>query len=119
IGAIDDVPVLLDSLGAAAIAGTDGRIRQDALTYWTNPATLPAADTAAGEVTGRDGRAVARGGAGQKIPGFVSGGPGLVNGSGSRRLYYDKVGMSGTSLAALDADVATAADLRASFGAAS
>jgi len=48
-----------------------GRIRFDALTYWTDPGTLPPGD---GVVVpeNADGRAVARGGAGQKIDGLVS-----------------------------------------------
>ena len=70
---------LLDATGLGAVAG-DGRIRYDALTHWTSPEDLPPPDEDAGEVAGRDGRSVARGGAGQRIPGFISGSPQLANG---------------------------------------
>ena len=84
-----------------------------ALTHWTDPASLPAPDTDAGEVTGRDGRSVARGGAGQKTPGFVSGGPQEANGLGGRKIFYDK---TSTALANLNVDSAIAAALAADFG---
>ena len=61
--------VLVDSTGTPAIAA-DGRIRFDALTDWTIPQALPPADANIGEVEGRDGRVVARGGAGQRHPGY-------------------------------------------------
>ncbi len=105
---------LVDANGVDAIAG-DGRIKFGALTYWTNPGDLPAADTDAGEVNGADGRTVARGGAGQQIPGFVSGSPGLANGLGGRTIYYDK---TPSSLADFNADPLVASDLLADFGAA-
>ena len=58
------------------LSGSDrGSIRFDALTYWTDPGTLPPGD---GVVVpeNADGRVVARGGAGQKIDGLVPwGGP--------------------------------------------
>ena len=68
-------------------------------------------------VTDRDGRAIARGGAGQKIPGFVdtSSGPGDANPAGettatsARKLFYLNATGSAASLAALNADNATAA----------
>jgi len=104
--------VLVDANGTPAIAG-DGRLRYDALTHWTDPASLPAPDTDAGEVTGRDGRSVARGGAGQKTPGFVSGGPQEANGLGGRKIFYDK---TSTALANLNVDSAIAAALAADFG---
>ena len=63
---------LVDSRGTPAIAA-DGRIRFDALTTWTVPDALPDPDLDAGEFAGRDGRVVARGGAGQKIPGYLKG----------------------------------------------
>jgi type IV pilus assembly protein PilY1 len=103
--------VLVDSTGNPAIAA-DGRIRFDALTDWTLPNALPPADTDAGEVDGRDGRVVARGGAGQRIPGLLTGSPREANGLGGRTIYYDR---TSTSLAPLNVDLITAADLQADF----
>jgi len=103
--------VLVDALDSYAVAA-DGRIKYDALTYWTNSAKLPPADTDDNEVTGRDGRAVKRGGAGQKIPGMIAGSIGDVNASGTRQLFYD----NGSSLAPLNADNATATALMTSIG---
>lgn len=106
--------VLKDALDDPAVAG-DGRIELDALTFWTDPGALPAPDTSAGEVSGRDGRHVDRGAAGQQIPGFASGNPGMNNAdSGARKLFYD----SSLSLTALDADKSTTAvALQAALGA--
>jgi type IV pilus assembly protein PilY1 len=103
---------LVDVSGNNAIAG-DGRIRFDALTYWTVPGSLPPPDASAGEVSGADGRSVARGGAGQKIPGFLSASPQSANGLGGRRMFYDK---SATTLANFDAEPVVAIDLQADFG---
>ncbi|HSG57890.1 MAG TPA: PilC/PilY family type IV pilus protein, partial [Woeseiaceae bacterium] len=102
---------LVDALNTPAIAA-DGRIRFDALTYWTDPAAMPAADTDAGEVEGRDGRVVNRGGAGQKIPGVISGDPQEANGLGGRTVYYDR---TESSLAPLNVDLITAAGTQESF----
>ena len=103
--------VLVDSTGNPAIAA-DGRIRFDALTDWTLPAALPPADPNEGEVDGRDGRVVDRGGAGQRIPGFIIGSPREANGLGGRTMYYDR---TTTSLAPLNADLITAASLQSDF----
>ena len=103
--------VLVDSTGTPAIAA-DGRIRFDALTDWTLPAALPEADADAGEVNGRDGRVVDRGGAGQRVPGFMSGSPQEANGLGGRRIYYDR---TSSSLANLNVDLLTAAALQPDF----
>jgi type IV pilus assembly protein PilY1 len=102
---------LVDSLGQPAVAA-DGRIRFDALTYWTDAASLPPADTDNGEVDNRDGRVVARGGAGQRIPGFLTGSPRAVNGLGGRRMFYDR---TPTSLSAFNADTGTATELQSDF----
>jgi type IV pilus assembly protein PilY1 len=110
---IDGTSLLVDALDNPAIAG-DGRIRRDALTLWTDPWTLPPPDPDEKEVDQRDGRSVARGGAGQQLPGFVGGSPGLVNAPGNRRLYYDR----GGSLLPLNVDVAAATDLQGDLGAA-
>ncbi len=105
---------LLDALGQGAVAA-DGRLRFDALTHWTSPEQLPMPDLQAGEVTGRDGRTVARGGAGQKIPGFLSGSPQTANGLGGRTIYYDR---TPTSLASLNVDLTIAAELQSDLNAA-
>jgi type IV pilus assembly protein PilY1 len=104
---------LVDARGVPAVAG-DGRIRFDALTYWTNPGSLPAPDLDAGEIAGRDGRSVARGGSGQNVPGYISGSPHGANGLGGRSIFYDR---TDSSLSALNADLATSALLQSDLGA--
>jgi len=54
---------IVDATNVEAIAA-DGRISPNALTYWTDASSLPPALDE--EVEGRDGRAIERGGAGQK-----------------------------------------------------
>ena len=105
---------LLDALGQGAVAG-DGRLRFDALTHWTSPAELPIPDTSTSEVAGRDGRSVARGGAGQKIPGFLSGSPQQANGLGGRTIYYDA---APSLLASLNVDAGVAGQLQGDLDAA-
>ncbi len=102
---------IVDALGDPAVAA-DGRIRFDALTSWTDPASLPPPDTEAGEVDGRDGRTVARGGAGQRIPGFLGAGPQEANGLGGRRIYFD---LKDSTLAPLNVDLDTASELQSDF----
>ena len=106
--------VLVDATGTPAIAA-DGRIRFDALTSWTNPSSLPPPDLDADEVAGRDGRAVARGGAGQRIPGLLSGSPREANGLFGRTIFYDR---TTSALDDLNADTATATALRSDLKAA-
>ena len=107
--------VLVDVNDTPAVAA-DGRIRFDALTYWTNPAALAPPDLDAGEVAGRDGRVVNRGGSAQKTPGFISGSPQEANGLGGRTIYYDR---ASSGLAAFNVDSLTASALQLDFGAAS
>ena len=106
--------IVVDALDNPAISA-DGRIRADALTHWTVPRKLPPPNLAEGEVTGRDGRSVARGGAGQRIPGFLTTGPQVANGLGGRTIYYDT---TPTRLAPLNIDLNTATELQPVFGAA-
>ncbi len=72
---------------------SDGRIKTDALTYWTDPngPDVVAFDADRNEVTEKDGRSVMRGGAGQRIPGMLSDAePGDDNGDlGARQLYTE------------------------------
>ena len=104
---------LVDARGVPAVA-PDGRIKFDALTYWTNADALPLADAENNEVQGSDGRTVTRGGAGQKIPGYISGSPRMANGLGGRTIYYDD---APNSLAPFNIDLATATALQPEFGA--
>ena len=106
--------VAVDALDNAAISA-DGRIRSDALTHWTLPRDLPRANLAEGEIDGRDGRTVARGGSGQRIPGFLRFGPQVANGLGGRTIYYDR---TPTSLAPLNIDFDTVTYLQSALGAA-
>ncbi len=99
---------LQDATGLNAI-DVDGRIKREALTFWTDAASLdPPEDD---EVAGKDGRSVPRGGAGQNLPGFLSGSPQQLNTEvGARQLYAeDSSALNG--LMNLDADAATAAAL--------
>jgi type IV pilus assembly protein PilY1 len=80
---------LQDANGNQAI-DVDGRLRRDAVTYWTDPVSLP--PPAADEVAGADGRAIARGGAGQKIPDFLLATPQCQNDVGGRNLYTEDPG---------------------------
>ena len=98
----------VDANGISAIAD-DGRIRTNALTFWTDTSALSGKST--------DGSDTTAGGAGQKIPGATSGDPGEANSDGQRTLYYDS---SATELAALDASsVPTQANLQGDLGASS
>lgn len=111
--------LLTDANSTNAIA-VDGRIRHDALTYWTDADTLNNANLDEDEVSGRDGRSVARGGAGQKIPGYTSGSPGLSNGAGTRTLYYEPATLtSGAAPPALNADSTTVTALQSALAASS
>ena len=106
--AITGVPELQDANGLNAI-DIDGRIRREALSFWTDGLSLPTPID--DEVAGADGRSVARGGAGQKIPGYVSGSPGASNGvTGSRQMFSEDSAAS-NGLLALNADASTATAL--------
>jgi type IV pilus assembly protein PilY1 len=110
-----DTITVVDTSGNDAI-DSDGRIKNSALTYWTSAADLPVADTSVGEVAGKDGRFVERGGAGQRIPGYISGSPEATNGAGGRTVYYD---VTAGSLAAFNSTAATGSALQSDLGAAS
>ena len=103
---------VIDATGVNAV-GADGRILFGALTHWTVAGDLPPADAEAGEVDNRDGRSVARGGAGQQIPGFLSGSPGEANGLGGRTVYYDS---GPSSLTGFNVDATAASSLMSAFG---
>lgn len=97
----------------------DGRIKFDALTYWTNPTPLTDSDASENIVAGKDGRHVNRGGAGQKIPGFLATGPGDTNAIGPRKVFYDKAGITNPNpaLVPLNATDTVATDLNSVLGA--
>ncbi len=96
---LDNVPdTIVDALDQTAFSTVDGRIKYESLTYWTDAAALPAAIPEKNEVSDRDGRSVERGGAGQKIPGFISGSIGATTTTGTRQLYLEP-----TSAGAFDA----------------
>ena len=124
----NDVPVtkekavLVDANNAttdnpvSAINTTDGRISKSALTFWTDKNALPAApDEGDPNYTDdSDGREVSRGGAGQRIPGFLpSADPKFDNATGRDVFTEPKTFVAGASanLMALDADDDTAVDL--------
>ncbi len=109
------VTTVVDANSNNAIA-PDGRINYNALTFWTQPSSLPATDPYNGTTNvsaNLDGRIVSRGGAGQIIPGFISATGKLLNSnSGARQLFYDS---GATSIAALNADTTTATNLAANL----
>lgn len=95
---------------------SDGRIKTDALTFWTNPdgPDVVAYDPDRNEVTNKDGRSVMRGGAGQMIPGVLSDAePGASNGDvDARQLFTESPGIA-NQLLPYNADSTTAALLAA------
>jgi type IV pilus assembly protein PilY1 len=106
---------LVDALGNQAV-DTDGRVKNSALTFWTDGSAI-AANAIKGVQAGRDGRHVDRGGAGQKIPGYLSGGPGYLNTDTGARQMWLYPG-SGTDLVAMNASVAASVTYQAPLGAA-
>lgn len=94
-----------------------GQISARALTFWTDPAALSPVTPGAESVIGVDGAAVARGGAGQRIPGLntAAGTVGEVNGMGGRQLFTEAA--AGADLLPLNADLLTAQELAPWLGA--
>jgi len=108
---------IIDAVGNEAFNNSDGRLKYEALTYWTEASALPPADPKANEVTERDGRAVNRGGAGQQIPGFINGTIGDVSSTITRQLYLEPV--SGSAPVGFDATTANAKAWQSALGATS
>jgi type IV pilus assembly protein PilY1 len=102
---------VLDALGKPAFNPITGRIDDNALTLWTVPtaADVVAADASKGEISGRDGSSVRRGGAGHKTPGYRSGSVGERNTDvGARQIFlepetFDPLALAGNDLDPLDA----------------
>lgn len=105
-----------DVNGKPAFAA-DGRINYDALTFWTDPTgwDVLKADPTKNEISGYDGRSVDRGGAGEQMPGFLSGSVGLQNSdSGARQVFTEPSSYTnGTdaTLMPLDATTTNASNL--------
>jgi type IV pilus assembly protein PilY1 len=120
---------VLDALGKPAFNPITGRIDDNALTLWTVPtaADVVAADTSKGEISGRDGSSVRRGGAGHKTPGYRSGSVGEQNADvGARQIFlepetFDPLALAGNAPVPLDASADTGAlredeDVQTRFG---
>ncbi|MEQ9465432.1 MAG: PilC/PilY family type IV pilus protein [Haliea sp.] len=115
---LQDVPAMLgevvdsrDQAGLEQEGPMRGQISVRAVTFWTDTAALPPLSAGTEGVPGADGATVARGGAGQQIPGLA---PGLdtvgdVNGVGSRQLFTER--NTGSHLLPLHADLQTALEL--------
>ena len=115
-GLADGIPTIVDVNDNPAIAA-DGRLRYNALTHWTDAGALPLPRVDEGEIAGADGRSVDLGAAGQKIPGYITPFPGVLNSdAGARQLFYNVAGS--TTLTAFNADAVTALALQTSLGAA-
>ncbi|MDH3469025.1 MAG: PilC/PilY family type IV pilus protein, partial [Gammaproteobacteria bacterium] len=102
--------LFVDVNGDPAIA-PDGRIKDTALTFWTDPSELP--DPVAGDpfLPGKDGRFVDRGGAGSRTPGFPSTDtPEIANATaGARQVFTSPVSTTnGTADLLLDFDATQA-----------
>ncbi len=111
-----------DANGVAAFNPITGRLNDSALTLWTVPtaADVVAADTTKGEVTGRDGSSVRRGGAGHKIPGYISGSVGTKNSdTGARQMFLEPATVIGTAVAGnamVELDASDTSSLRTDAG---
>jgi type IV pilus assembly protein PilY1 len=114
-----------DTACTEAISSVDGRISHSSLTYWTDASSFDVTSVigtvigrryngyspVSGEVGGKDGRSVDRGGAGQQILGFSDDAPSDENSDGKRQLFTEPASQAnGTAntLAALDGDATTA-----------
>ncbi|MGK0171305.1 MAG: type IV pilus assembly protein PilY1, partial [Gammaproteobacteria bacterium] len=105
----DGVTELQDVNGINAI-DIDGRLKRQAVTFWTSTPDLPAAVD--DQVEGADGRSVPRGGAGQRIPGFISGTPATSNVAlAARQVFVEDPSIVISGLRDLNADASTADEL--------
>ncbi len=111
--------------GFETTGSNKGRIFFDALTFWTNTAALPVPGPDDPFPADADGREVARGGAGQKINGFITGGSAIIGDAnsetGARQMYVEPsvfTNGSANSFDPFNADATRAASLLADLGAA-
>tara|TARA_R110002110_G_scaffold415765_1_gene655149 strand:- start:29397 stop:32954 length:3558 start_codon:yes stop_codon:yes gene_type:complete len=97
----------LSAAPVGALDSIDGLLLRNALTFWTDPDghDVQAYNSGRGEEPGSDGRAVKRGGAGQQIPGFLSGTVGMSNKEPDARQLFTQDPNDPESLMALDADM--------------
>ena len=110
-----------------AISSVDQRIKDTALTFWTDASGVDVAselgsdtsrpfngaDAGKDEIVGVDGKSVNRGGSGQKSPGFIGDDPTLANTS-ERKIYTEPASFTNgtaTSMLDFDSDEATAEEL--------
>ncbi|MFU8763141.1 MAG: pilus assembly protein [Haliea sp.] len=105
---------VVDSRGATGLLQEGplrGQIDVGATTFWTHAGDLPPALTGDEAAAAVDGASVARGGAGQNIPGLRAGAGTLgdFNGPGSRQLFTEAE--TGSALLPLNADLPTANEL--------
>lgn len=123
-GAFEQVTDARDSPAFELSGDGKGRLRFDALTFWTDIATLPQGN--GNIVDNADGPFVTRGGAGQKLDGFApytrapqesvqyfigdTNSDLPVDGFGPRQLFYESV--DGLELAPFDANTVTTEALR-------
>ncbi len=124
----DQIVDVHDQPAFERVGADQGRLRPAALTFWTDVATLPPGD-GKNVLDAADGPIVTRGGAGQKIDGFVTystdagGGAqyfigdtnadAAINGFPPRQLFYEPE--VGRDFAPLDADAKTVLLLKASL----
>lgn len=118
-GIFDDIVDVNDVSAFEEIGKDKGRLKLSALTFWTDSSALPAPSETEKEYfsTGKDGRKVDRGGAGQILPGFIADvAPDLNSDTNARQLYVEP--SSGSTFTALNADSSTASALKSELGAA-
>ena len=122
-GVLDE---LQDAAGQPALetSGPDrGRLAFDALTFWTDADELSVGDGVT-EPVDSDGRVVARGGAGQQVPGFIDDGAQVIGDAnielGARQLLVEPAAVtngSANALLAFDVTDALADELLLALGA--
>lgn len=91
---------IVDAYSNNALDPLTGRITSSALTLWSDATGYDVVgfNPTEGEITGRDGRSVDRGGSGQRIPSFLTGSPGTANSgtpvaAGPRRVLAEPPGV--------------------------
>jgi type IV pilus assembly protein PilY1 len=109
-GETDTVITIVDQLDSLAFDATDGLISNNALTFWTDSDgdDVDTADPDLNEISGKDGRSVMRGGAGQQVNGVMhkSGTPessvGLDNTGSNRKVFIEPESFDASSTTGTD-----------------